>query len=550
VPVDSDINLAMSRDGSLVAYRGLVNGEAVLFLRSLSSLKALPVDGLPSGIRNIFFSPDGNWIGFSDGTGLFRASVDGGLWIPITDAVGGGSRGATWGPDDTIVFASFTATGLFRVPVGGGEPESVTTADVASGEFHWWPQFLPGGDAVLFTIVSTSDENDAGQIAVVRLGDPEPKRLMLVGSSPRYVDTGYIVYAVGNTLQAVGFDPDRLEVTTAPFPIVDEVHINSELASSFAVSGDGMLVYATGDVTVGANQLVFIHRDGREEQLPFVPNSYTWPRLSSDGNRVAESIASEDIWVGDIRRANWNPVTRDPGIDNVPLWTPDDQSIVFATQRATPGTFSFFQKRADGTGDAVEILKAEHLGGNFKPYDWTPDGTQMLFDYGPAATLDIGIMTVGGDQDWRPLIAGDALEAAPSLSRDGNWIAYASNRSGRCEIYTERFPALTDRTPISSGGGAEALWSPTSDELYYRLGDKLLVVAFNPGDGLDPGTPQVVAEGLPVPTCGRRTYDVSADGERFIFAKPVALVEDSESETELILVQHLFDDIERRMPAR
>jgi Tol biopolymer transport system component len=338
----------------------------------------------------------------------------------------------------------------------------LTSPDTEANEDHWWPELLPGGDAVLFTIVSGT-ESDSGRIAVVRLGESEPRELIPVGSSPHYVSSGHIVYADGNTLRAVGFDVERLEVTTDAFPIVDDVHIGSTGASSFDVSNNGSLVYASGDTTAGLSELVFVYRDGTEEVLPFPPNGYFWPRLSHDGTRVAESIANQDIWVGDIRRGNWNPVTTLAGIDNVPLWTPDDQSIVFATMREGAGAFSFYQKRADGTGDAMEVLQAEHIGGNFKPYDWTPDGTQMLFDYGPAAALNIGVMTAGGDQDWGPLIASDTLEAAPSLSRDGDWIAYASNRSGRCEIYAERYPGLSDRTQVSTQGGAEALWSPTPD---------------------------------------------------------------------------------------
>jgi hypothetical protein len=159
-------------------------------------------------------------------------------------------------------------------------------------------------------------------------------------------------------------------------------------------------------------------------------------------------------------------------------------------------------------------------------------------------------MTAGGDQDWEPLIASDTLEAAPSLSRDGDWIAYASNRSGRCEIYAERYPGLSDRTQVSTQGGAEALWSPTRDELYFREGSRLLAVSVDLDNGLDPGDPEVVADGLPPPACGVRSYDVSADGEKFIFAKPVGSVDGSDRGIDLVLVQNWFQELERRVPTR
>lgn len=151
------------------------------------------------------------------------------------------------------------------------------------------------------------------------------------------------------------------------------------------------------------------------------------------------------------------------------------------------------------------------------------------------------------DDDYEPLFETDSLEAAPSLSRDGQWLAYASNRTGRCEIYAERFPDLGNRVLISTQGGAEPLWSPTRDELYFREGTRLLAVGIDFGDGLEPGVPEVIAEGLPAADCGGRDYDVSSDGEKFLIARPDDSTGEAARGIDLILVQNWFQELEQRV---
>ena len=233
----------------------------------------------------------------------------------------------------------------------------------------------------------------------------------------------------------------------------------------------------------------------------------------------------------------------------MPIWTPDDASVVFATQREQTGRFSFYQQSADGAGDATKLLEAEHSGGNFKPYVWTPNGEQLLFDYGPAAALNIGVLTLGEEQDWQPLLASEFIEAAPSLSRDGNWMAYSSTRSGACEIYIERFPELGSRTRISVSGGTEPLWSPTRDELYYRQGPNIYAVSINFENGVDAGDPEVIASGIRAPTgCTGREYDISGDGERFLVMRQPVAEDGSISTMELVLVQNWFEELKRLVP--
>jgi serine/threonine-protein kinase len=540
----ADISLAVSPDGRRVVYRGLLDTAPRLFVRDIAELEARPLSGLTGAVRNLFMSPDGQWVGFSDGSALYRESMSGGPPVMITtlDSV---PRGATWGPDDTIVFATIGGpAGLQRIPAAGGMPEVLTTIVDDTQADHFWPQYLPDGTAVLFTI-AVPDTRDADQIAVLSLSDGKQKVLIAGGTGARYVPTGHIVYSVGTTLRAVGFDADRLEVTTNSVPVVEDVNTSAVGGANFSIARNGSLVYARGGQDANRASLVWINHAGEQAPLPLAPAAYFWPRLSPDGAEVVVTI-DQDVWVGDIARGTLSRVTTTPGTDNVPIWTPDGERLVFASMREETGRFSFFTQRADGTGSAEKLLASTGTG-NFKPYAWTPDGARLVFDYGPPPNLDIGVLTVGGNEDWEPLLHSEANEAAPALSPDGNWIAYSSDRTGNCAIYVEKFPELGSRRQISTDGGAEAAWSSDGRELYYRERDRLMAVGIETEGDFTVGSPEVLFDGLAPPSCFVRNYDVSPDGQRFLV--PQASVGAGAVEApDIIIVENWFEELKRLVP--
>jgi serine/threonine-protein kinase len=515
-------------------------------MRDIAELEARPLSG-PAEVRNLFFSPDGQWIGFSDGNTLYRESILGGPPAIIT-AIDGAPRGASWGPDDTIVFATVGTTGLQRVPAAGGVPEMLTTVSAPEAD-HLWPEYLPGGNAVLFTI-AVPGTPDANQIVLLSLGDGEEKVLIGGGTGARYLPTGHIAYNIGDTLWAAGFDLDRLEITTTPVPIVEDVTISPiSGVANFGVARNGALVYAKGGEIASQVSLVWTNRAGEQERLPLPPAPYIWPRVSPDGAQVVVSIDNLDIWVVDVSRGTLSRVTTTPGVDNVPIWTPDGERVVFATMREATGRFSFFTQRADGTGSAEKLLGSGSGGGNFKPYAWSPDGTRMVFDYGQPPKLDVGVLTVGGDEDWVPLLHSEANEAAPALSPDGNWIAYTSDQTGDCEIYVEKFPELGSRRRISTAGGSEAVWSPDGRELFYRERDRLMSVTIGTEGGFTVDTPKELFDGLSPPNCFVRNYDVSPDGQRFLFMQSGDGA-DGAVAPDLVLVQNWLEELKRLVPTQ
>jgi serine/threonine-protein kinase len=493
-------------------------------------------------------SPDGNWVGFFDfaSSTLKKVSVNGGPAVtlgPVVGAAGaiagGSSRGASWGPDDTIVFATNDLTGLLRVSAGGGKAEVLTTPNAQKGEAdHWWPEILPGGEAVLFTILPTTGGIENAQIAVLNLRTGEQKVLVPGGSYPRYVPTGHIVYRVAGTLRAVAFDIRRLEVRSDPVPVLQRVVTKGSGAASFSVAQDGSLVYLAGDAQGDAGHtLVWVDRQGREEPLKTPPRAYSYPRISPDGPKVALDIRDQesDIWIWDVARATLMRLTFDPGMDRFPVWTPDGRRIAFSSMRA--GASNLFWQAADGTGPVERLTESAN---EQNPTSFSPAGTPLVF-YEVASTTarDIAVLSLEGERRATPLVQTPFEERDAVVSPDGHWVAYGSNESGQFEVYVRPFPEVDrGRWQVSTGGGMWPLWPRSGRELFYLvLPGRMMAVPIQSGPTFAAGNPQVVFEGRYF-TGGGRSYDVSPDGRRFLMIKDASATSDTSTPPQLIIVQN------------
>ena len=538
---------AITPDGTRIVYLVNPDGQGQLVVRALDQLEATPLGGLGNFPRGPFISPDGNWVGYFDGSTLRKVSILGGPPVTICDLPGAAApRGGSWGHDDTIIFATSLTSGLWRVPAGGGEPDELTTPEPGEGS-HRWPEILPGSKAVLFTITSGSVEN--AQIAVLSLVTGEIEVLVPGGSNPRYAPTGHIVYGVGGTLRAVGFDVERLEVTSDPIPVLEGV-----VTRTFGISGDGSLVYVAGDPPTGQTRtLVWVDREGREEALAAEPRAYRYPRISPDGSQVALELRDQewDIWIWDFTRETLRRLTFAPEGDIYPVWTPDGRRVAFSSTR--DGTYNLFWKSADGTGMVERLNESENPQ---NPYVFSPDGKQLVYrEVHPQRGDDLGVLSLDGDASVEPLLATEFNERNAEISPDGRWLAYQSDASGQFEIYVSPFPNVDEVLfQVSRGGGTRPLWARDGRELFYlNLGGQLTAVSVRINPSLDFGNPKVVLEGSYYPSDGSpftaqgRTYDVHSNGERFLMLKEGA-AGDEASPAEIVLVQNWFEELKRLVP--
>ena len=455
-------DLAITPDGSRIVYRG----QAQLLVRALDRLEPTVLGGL--GLpRGVFTSPDGQWVGFFDGnTFLKKVAITGGAPVLLSTIDGNGSRGATWGPDETIIYATNALTsGLCRVSAGGGTPTVLTRPDPAQGEAdHVWPEFLPGGQSVLFTITPARGGIENAQIAVLDLKAGTYKTLLRGGSHAHYVPTGHLVYGAGGTLRAVRFNLARLEVIGTPVTVLDQVVMTPAGAVDMVIAANGTMVYVSGGMGGAAGSLVWVDRAGHEEPLSAPVRTYTFPRISPDGTRIAVDIRDQerDIWIWNLARQTLTRLTFDPFGDTYPMWSPDSRRVIFGSDRS--GVENLYWQLADNTGAAERLTESVNQQ---RPSGFTPDGDRSSSGNSPPReTSDVDAPSSAAP--CAAAVQTSFNERNAEVSPDGHWLANESSESGREEVYVRPFPDVEGgRWQISTGGGRTPLWSRNGRELFY-----------------------------------------------------------------------------------
>ena len=544
-----DNNVAISRDGMRLVYRGLQDGTSRLYVRALADFEATALSGLSNNPRHPFLSPDGTRVGFFDGArALQRVSVLGGPPVTIVE-VARGPRGASWGEDDRIVFATGgSESGLMSVAVAGGEIETLSTPNVEGGERnHMWPDILPGGEHVLFTIL-TSGPLENAQVAVFSFETGEYEVLFPGGSGAKYVPTGHIVYGVGGTLRAVGFDLETLTVTTEPIPVIEDVLMGPRGAANFAFSDEGALVYVEGQAgTAVGVDLVWVDTEGVEEVLAANTGNYRQPRLSPDGNRMAVQMrdttnGNSDIFIYDISRNNFGQFTFDDSGDCCPLWTPDGMAVVWTSNRG--GAPNLYKKNADGTGEIERIgeSSAMQIGTT-----WTRDDAEVIFGMNGDLFID-----TGDGQAGESLFESPFFESLPRISPDGRWIAYQSDEDGDSDIYVRPFPEIDEgKWKVSAQGGSHPVWSANGDELYFAVNNVVMAASVETEPTFNSGNPSILFQGgyslIDTPLWGAFDFDPST--ERFLVRKQSGSQEgDSFASLNLTAVFNWFEELSRSVP--
>ena len=532
--------VALSPDGAHVAYLGQDERELrQLYLRPLDQLGARPIPGT-EGAVDPFFSPDGRWIGFGSRGGLAKVPLGGGPRVTIVERPRPrGPGGASWGADDMIVFGS--STGLWRVPAEGGTAEQLSTLNPGRGELgHRWPELLPSGRGVLFTIWTGSHEE--AHVAVLSLATGEVTSLF-AGTTPRYSETGHLIYGrADGVLMAVPFDPARLEVTGPGFSLLEGVMVKPTGLAEFGLSRTGSLVYLTV-AAAGRGVVVMVDRNGEERSLIELPDVFYSPRFSPDGTRLALGIGqplfASQVWIYEMAQGTLTPLTFE-GNNMYPVWSWDGERVAFASDRA--GLVDLHWRPADGSGIAASLLTAY---GMEHPASWSRDGRYLIYrQHRPVTGWDIWVLPLEGDREpWAFTQTSAHVERSAVLSPDGRWLAYVSDLSGRNEVYVNSFPEPGGRRQVSLDGGTEPVWSPDGRELFYRNGPALLVAAVETTPDFRVRSRQLLFQRPYAEWVDHSNYDVHPDGERFVMMKPV---EEEASSARLVVVLNWFEELRRR----
>jgi serine/threonine-protein kinase len=539
--IGTDRNFAFV-DGRRLWYVSEDGGQ--LLVRSLDALEPVPILTTPAFLRGIFPSPDGRWMGFVENNFTFRKIPAAG-GAPITILTGDGpTRGASWGPDDTIVFATAALdTGLQQVSAAGGPVTVLTRPDASQNESdHAQPAFLPGGRGVLFTI---SAVKGAARIAVLDRSNGTWRTVIEGGNYAAYVHSGHLVYAAAGALWALRFDLSSLNVMGSPVEVVRKSDLGEN--PQFDVSPAGTLVYPRGVRNLSTDLRVptWVDRTGRETPLPMPPANYLHPRISPDGRRLA-LVEGGDFFVWNLGQPESRGlrVTYAPGLDWFPVWTPDGRRIVFGSWRGGGFSNLYIQDPDTNTPERLTTSADMQL-----PTAISPDGSTVLFHVVPH---DIRSFALEGRSETT-LFESPLDERNAALSRDGRWLAYEGEAPGRpseLNVYVRPFPDAARRVwQVTSGGGTFPAWSRDGRELFYLKPDGTMVAV-----AIDATTTSWTLGRATDLFRGRymirdgslgRQYDVAADG-RFLMLKE----QRNTDRAHFVVVQNWDQELTRLVPAR
>ena len=496
----------ITRDGRLIAFASGTGGaqKAKLYTRTLDSFELRELPGTEDAHRP-FFSPNGRWIAFFARSQLFKLDLDGGAAVPIAEAPSPG--GGTWSEDGTIVFVPTWNGGLYRVEADG-TVKPIIQPDPAKKEYAYTsPTFLPGGKELLFSVWGST-------FSISRLTFPDLQRdVVAPGSWTAAVHAASGHLLVGNNqgdVQAHTYPRSSRE--QPPVSVLSKVHWSGgsgDGAASYAVSEAGTLVYAPADIT--QRSFVIVDETGRAEAVPSEPQPYLWVALSPDGRRAAADQDGQ-IWMVDLERGGRTPLApQRGGAQTGATWSADGTRLYFASN--TAGNWEIYRASATGSGAVEQVLKREF---DQFPASLAPDGTLIFAELRPGAGSDLWLLP----PDGKPVawMATQAKEENAVFSPDGGLIAYASNASGRAEIYVQARTAGSRAVQVSTNGGNEPEWAPAGDRIYYREGNALVTADIKVRPVLSAGKPQRLFDrGWELPS--NVGWGIMPDGKRFLMIR-------------------------------
>jgi Tol biopolymer transport system component len=455
-PTSAPASFALSPDGRRIAYVATLDGISRLWMRALDSTSAQPLPGT-EGALNPFWSPDSRSLGFLAGDELKRIDLGGGqpqilAVVPPVAAQG------TWSAEDVVLFGSGASAPLSRVPAQGGQ--AVAATKLEPGQIaHRAPRFLPSGRQFLFL----ADGAEPG-IWLGSLNGGQPRRLGAIApgadSAGESLAPGWLIRVRQNALAAQRFDADRGQFSGDAITLAPAVGVDPRTqAGAFSASPSGTIAWRAGE---GARrQLIWFNRAGQRVEAigaedPLLLN----PELSPDGKRAAVTrgrIDISDVWILESTRSN--RFTFDPADDRITIWSPDGARVVFASKRK--GRFGLYQKSTSGTGGEDVLL--ESADPKF-PNSWSLDGRSILY-WSNQNSGDLMVLPLAGDRKPFPFLSTPFNEEQGVFSPDGKWVAYASNESGRFEVYVRPLAGPGGQWRISPGGGNSPRWRADGKDL-------------------------------------------------------------------------------------
>jgi Tol biopolymer transport system component len=457
-------NAALSPDGTMLAF---VAGDSIanqLWVRPLASLVARPLAGTKNAVMP-FWSPDGKHIAFFTESKLKRIATAGGDLDELADVKN--ARGGAWNAKDQILFAPTSDGPLFVIPAGGGDARQVTTLDTTRGETgHRFPSFLPDGRHFLFAALPPRDGKFT--IRVGQIDGGKTDSVAALPSGVRYAAPGYLLYQNNLNLMALPFSASSHKVKGPPASLREGVNITNYSGAPGITVTDGRAL-AFPPFVVSTSRLVWCDPSGREiAPLPFEPAQYLGDfQFSPDGKSVAltksEGAFPLELWIGDVERGVMTPFAQEPLINTSPRWSPD--GALLAYMHSSVGPQHFVVRSVRGTEPPRSYFEADpsfkQIGG------WSPDGTTIIYDRQAAATRwDLYLLDVATGKT-RSYQAGPYNEQSGTISPDGKWVMYISDKTGRPELFVTSYPTPGVDFQVTTSGAIRCAWLPGGKKITF-----------------------------------------------------------------------------------
>jgi eukaryotic-like serine/threonine-protein kinase len=508
-------SLAISPDGRRV-IQVVADSDGVerILMRDLGSTALVSIPGSDQAVDPVF-SLDGEWITFNAGGKLRKIPALGGPPVDVADSAAGVGGGA-WTPDGSIIFTR-DGRGLWIVPSAGGTPRQLTTLDAKRKEFnHWYPQTLPGGNAVIYTSYTTPISR-----ARIEAYDFKTRRkTALVDGAVfgRYARSGHLLYARDGAIFAVPFDAAALKVQGTPVPVEEDVvWAATDGLGAFAIADNGTLAYIKASEWNVDRRVVWADRAGKEE--PALPRSgaFAEPRISPDRRWIVVTVTEprRELWLYEVARSVLSRLSRTENAAFNAVWTPDSRSVVYSHEDPV---YDLHRIPIDGSGRDQPVVKsawdkfacAISPDGRFLAYIENNNNDRLLL-----APMD-------GTGTPKPLSPNAIAQRGASFSPDGRWITYEELAQGKPNVFLTSADGSGGRRQVSVDGGDQPRWTSGGGEIVFRKGEAMIAAPVQ-GAGADIGKPVELFRKEQTNRLGggrAYTYDVTPDGTRFLLALP------------------------------
>jgi len=574
-PGGSRTALAWSPDGQALVFVGRRGGVQQLYVRRLDGAEARPIPNT-EGAQALAVSADGRWVAFWAAPAIRKVPLGGGPVMDLASGLARPPKGLAWSPGGQLFFGRDDGR-IWAIPPEGAPGAVTTLGEAEVGHTLPWP--LPGGQALLYTVRKRNYSWGDEEVVAQTLATGQRTVLLRDAADARYLPSGHLVFLRRGQLFAVPFDAERLEKRGPEVPVLDMVAQsltagnNHDVtgAGQFAVAATGTLAWVSGPVVPYADlALVTVDRRGQVTRLPAPVRSYgASVRLSPDGRQLVllvYTLTERGVWVYDVSREMLTPLPLTLGSEAYgPQWFPDGRRIAFGWLK--DGRRSLAVQPADRTAPPRVLV-----AGEFNASSFTPDGRQLAASRGGEDLVMVAVEN--GQAPVRPLIETPQNEGWAELSPDGRWLAYASDVSGRFEVYVRPYPGPGSTVSVSAEGGRSPAWNRNGRELFFvSLFDpagagtqRMMAVDFAPGSPPPLGSARGGLNAVEGPRIGRprtlfesdwrdltfdcfpsRCYDVAPDGQRF-YATQRAAPRPASVVTHINLILNWFEELKAKVP--